>query len=116
MADEKTPDEKKAEDKKAAEKKAAEGLAPRPDPVGERNYAMSEPVVRPEGEGTPGAMRHVAPPVPPVSLPAVAPDAQRRVAIVPTAPVPHSTPPPIVDAPEVRKTTTKVIEPEPRKK
>jgi hypothetical protein len=111
MADEKTPDEKKADEKKAAEQQAAEASAPRPDPVGERNYAMSEPVVRPEGEGTPGAMRHVATPVPPVSPPAVAPDAQRRVGIAP-----HSTPPPIVDAPDVRKTTAKVIEPEPRKK
>lgn len=66
MADEKTSDEKKSDEKKAAEKQAAEASAPRPDPVGERNYAMSEPVVRPEGVGTPGAMRHVAPPVLPV--------------------------------------------------
>jgi hypothetical protein len=56
-------------------------------------------------------MRHVATPVPPVSPPAVAPDAQRRVGIAP-----HSTSPPIVDAPDVRKITAKVVEPEPRKK
>jgi hypothetical protein len=97
MADDKKPDEKKAEEKNAAEKKAAEGLAPRPDPVGERNYAMSEPVARPEGEGTPGAMRHVVPPVPPVKAEEPKPEDVVKTTDTTTAPkvAPVKPPPPI---------------------
>jgi hypothetical protein len=70
-------DEKKPEDKKKApddSKAITDDVTPRPDPVGERNYALGAPVVRPEGEGTPGAMRHVVPPVPPVKSEEPKPD------------------------------------------
>jgi hypothetical protein len=98
MADEKKPEDKKttdAEKKAAEERAAAEGLAPRPDPVGERNYAMSEPVVRPEGEGTPGAMRHVAPPVSPVKAEEPKPDdvVKKIDTPVKVAPVKPASPP-----------------------
>jgi hypothetical protein len=75
--DQKSQDEKKAQEK--AQPPAAE-TTPRPDPVGERNYAMSQPIVRPEGEGTPGAMRQTLPPVATTPEPSqpVRPDAERH--------------------------------------
>jgi hypothetical protein len=92
MADDKKPDEKKTV---ADVPKVADDVTPRPDPVGERNYAMSEPVVRPAGEGTPGAMRHVAPPAPPVK--AEEPKPEDVVKTTDTAPkvAPVKPPPPI---------------------
>jgi hypothetical protein len=71
MADEKKPDEKKTVPEAS---KVAGDVTPRPDPVGERNYALGTPIVRPEGEGTPGPMRHVAALVPPVKAAEPKPD------------------------------------------
>jgi hypothetical protein len=134
--DKKSQDEKKAieAEKKAAEERAAAEGTPRPDPVGERNYALGAPIVRPEGEGTPGAMRQTLPPVVPTrdhaqplrpdaerhattaTTPSpVGPETQRRTPVVPA--VHPTTTRDHADAPDVRKTTTRVAEPEtPRKK
>jgi hypothetical protein len=129
--DKKSQDEKKDQEKA---QQSAEATTPRPDPVGERNYAMSQPIVRPEGEGTPGAMRQTLPPVVPTpdhaqpvrpdaerhattaTTPAtVGPETQRRTPVVPA--VHPTTGRDHADAPDVRKTTTRVAEPEtPRKK
>lgn len=68
MADEK----KRADREKPEETVPSDVAAPRPDPVGERNYALSEPAVLPEGVGTPGAMRNAAP-VPPPTPPTTPP-------------------------------------------
>jgi hypothetical protein len=89
MADEKKQDEKKSDEQKlAAERAQAMNPPPHADPVGERNYALSEPAVRPEGVGTPGAMRNVAPPVPP-TVPGTPPaPVPPHVPVKPPVPVP----------------------------
>lgn len=121
MADDKKPEEKKADEERAA----AEAVTPRPDPVGERNYAMGAPIVRPEGEGTPGAMRQSAPPAAsvPDPSPAAPQDAVTKAApvgspVVPVVPVAHPTtaarvPP---GPPELRKTTKVAVPETPQRK
>lgn len=77
MADEKLKHDDKKDDKKDASTPAAE-TTPRPDPVGERNYAMSQPIVRPEGEGTPGAMHQTPPPAAVATTPEQVPQQVER--------------------------------------
>jgi hypothetical protein len=100
MADEQKHDEKKPDEKKlAAERAQALNPPPPADPVGERNYALSEPAVRPEGVGTPGAMRNVAPNVPVVPTVPGVPTVPPNVPVKPIVPVtPPSTPPRVAKA------------------
>jgi hypothetical protein len=123
----------KHQDKKTEDEKGQtpqDETTPRPDPVGERNYAISAPVVRPEGEGTPGPMRQSVPPAVPTQEPQQPmSDAERHASETASKPVgeevsrrPVATPAvPVVTtsatrvhpgAPDVRKAPAKVAEPE----
>lgn len=92
MADEKSKHDDEKDEKKDAPAPATE-TTPRPDPVGERNYAMSQPAVRPEGEGTPGPMHQTPLPAAVATTPEQVPQQVERHATESkaAAPVPEDT-------------------------